>query len=102
MPEPVAIPVTLPFPYYVSIVQFSLRILGLFLIVFGAARLLEMMCVAFYQMQILKIDFEPVMLLQQGVISSCSEFAAGLYLLFGGRWVIEKLFLPVRKRAGPE
>jgi hypothetical protein len=82
--------------------QFMLRILGVYLVIAYGARLLAafaMMIQYWLQWGLSWSEWKPTSPAQLAVL--CSEFLpllAGFYLLTGGKWVIEKVFLPAPSR----
>jgi len=87
-----------PFPYYVPIVQFSLRLLGVYIAVSGVATLVEDVFNIINVIETYGPGLSSFSQFHARFIGSCLYFGVGVYLIFGGRWFIEKVFLPVDRR----
>lgn len=86
-----------PFPYYVPIVQFGLRLLGVYIFAVGATYLVQNI------LEFMILLTEPPLRQDPRVVAymvgNGLYAGIGAYLCLGGNWIIEKLFLPLGNRA---
>jgi hypothetical protein len=77
----------------VPIIWTVLRLMGVYFIVVGGSTLVEDLASAFFRWS----DSDDVLfhyILTPRLLGSAVYVAAGVYLVVGGRWLIEKVFLP--------
>jgi|GEM_PF-4277888 len=84
----------LPFPHYLPVVQFSLRLLGVYCLIIGGAGLVEEFYRVFFQIQFMKLEVDFDTVYRSNLISCGVYVVCGLYLILDGTWLIKRVFLP--------
>lgn len=87
-----------PFPYYLPITQWALRLLGVYLLVVGLSSAVEDFGILLQYRQYYQDRYadDSLITLPQlpRFVGSMIYFFAGVYLVSSGGWVIETIFLP--------
>jgi hypothetical protein len=79
-----------PFPYYVPITQFAIRILGVYAFAGGASYVVQNLV----DLGLARYTFGYENTLYGSLAGNVVYALFGLYCLISGRWIIETVFLP--------
>lgn len=82
-----------PFPYYVPIAQFTMRVIGVYMVAVGITYVVQN--VVEYLLAWRDSLYSPLSPQLIAVfVGNLLYLVFGLYFVVGGRWVIERVFLP--------